>query len=149
MKLADFLVLAKKDTYANPNAQSQTFEDGGKALYFSAGHFSYVDRYYGEQAFLGEEIVKEGTKPVWGMNYCGLSLAEEPSSAQIFHFLKSAIQQVPPELPLRGPLSYQSGDYLYRNQLSGTLDFFSGTEEILFKNELVYRLHYHGGSIRS
>ena len=59
MKLSEFLVLAKRATYANTLASSTTLEDGSMELTFTIDEFSYRDRYLGDRAFLGEELVFE------------------------------------------------------------------------------------------
>ena len=147
MKLSEFLVLAKRETYANASASSATLADGSKELTFTIGNYSYRDRYLGDQAFLGEEVVFKDGKAVWGMNYYGVSLTENPSPAEIGQFLKSALSEVSEEIPFRGPLFHKIQDFEYHNHVVGTVDSFSGDEDICFQDQRVYYLHYHGGLI--
>ena len=147
MKLTEFLVFAKRATYANTSASSTRLEDGSIELTFSVDDFSYRDRYLGSRAFLGEELVFENGHAIWGMNYHGVSLTEEPSPAEIGTFLKSALNKVSEEYPYRGPFIHKFQDFEYHNQVDGTLESFSGHEEIYFQGHQVYYLHYHGGLI--
>ena len=50
-------------------------------------------------------------------------------------------------LPVRGPKEYKEGKSVYHNSVKGSLDRFTGSEEIELNGEKVYDCWYHGGSI--
>ena len=54
------------------------------------------------------------------MNYYGRVIEENFNG----DFLKEALLQVDEELPFRGPLFYQKGEYLYLLRIQGKIDFF-------------------------
>lgn len=78
------------------------------------------------------------------MNYVGRILSDGFSG----DFLKEALLLVPEEYPFRGPLSYHNGDHHYHCQVDGTFEWFSGREEIFFKNQKVYECLFHGGIMK-
>jgi len=148
MNLAQFLVKAKKKTYASEkNTNKKTNGDGSKELVFKEGNFIYKDKYYGTNPFIGEEIVLENNKTIWVMNYYGKIVSPNADIKNIYTFLKKAMSQVKEDKPFRGPAEYTEGDYKYLNSNQGNIDNFSGNEKIFYKNKLVYKLNYHGCSI--
>lgn len=68
------------------------------------------------------------------MNYYGRVIEENFNG----DFLKEALLQVDEELPFRGPLFYQKGEYLYLLRIQGKIDFFQGVEEIYYQTYKVY-----------
>lgn len=50
-------------------------------------------------------------------------------------------------LPLRGPSKFESGDFLYTFETTGTMQNFKGTEKIYKNNKLIFELCCHGGII--
>jgi len=78
------------------------------------------------------------------MNYIGRTLSED---FQI-EFLTEALLLVPEEHPYRGPLLYDNGDFSYRCTVNGGFHWFSGLEEIFYKNNKVYELVFHGGDVK-
>ena len=71
----EFLVKAKKGTYANSDApkvipsrlKSKDYE-------FTDGNFTYHDTYFGGIKFMGEEVVYYNDNILWGMNYYGVTM---------------------------------------------------------------------------
>lgn len=51
-------------------------------------------------------------------------------------------------IPVRGPRIYKDNDWQYKNTPAGELDNFSGKEEILVQDRVIYQCTYHGGFIR-
>ena len=148
MKLEEFLVEAKINTYASEGEFGETkLVDGSKELRFGKCGFKYRDRYFGSDFFVGEEVVFENEKPIWGMNYYGKATSDIRSSI-IYDFLKEALKRVTPEKPFRGPDSFKSDDWEYVNRSKGNVEQFIGEEQVLFKGEIVYKLNYHGGLIQ-
>jgi len=78
------------------------------------------------------------------MNYSGRVLKEGFSG----EFLKEALATVCPEYPWRGRLLHASGNSTYHCGVTGTFDWFSGSEEIFAGSERVYECVFHGGTVR-
>lgn len=148
-QLSKFLVKAKINTYASSGEEGgMVLSDGSKEFKFREGEFKYRDRYFGFNPFIGEEIIWQNGKIIWGMNYYGKVISEEIISAkQIYQFLQEALKRVAEDKPFRGPNDFKKGDLEYFNKIEGTLENFNGEETILFKKQLVYQLKYHGGSV--
>lgn len=136
--LAEFLVKAKKNTYAS----------GTKNREFSEGEFEYSDMYYGYRQFAGQEVVKYEGKTIWVMNYCGgMHTGYEELASETYDFLRKALSEVEVAIPLRGPEEFADGEFEYQNACAGTLECFSEWELIKYKGDEIYSLSYHGGLI--
>jgi hypothetical protein len=142
-RLIDFLIRAKKATYAGKGAEAASSRPGSHDLHYGEGNLKYIDTYLGGEKFAGEEAVWENGIPIWAMNYVGRVVAEGFSG----DFLKEAMSLVPEENPFRGPPKHENGDYVYTCDTSGNFEWFSGAEEILFKGVKVYECLFHGGKI--
>lgn len=143
-----FLVQAKVAGYATAGEGGERdADDGGKELCFSARGLAYRDRYFGFNPFAGEEVVWHGGNPVWVMHYYGSVDSAELDPAEVFDFLKLAMQGVTLDRPYRGPERLTAGDFEYVDQGSGNIGRFEGTEVIRHKGRQIYSLQYHGGAI--
>ena len=146
--LTTFLIKAKVETYASGDESKVLKQnDGGKDIHYSSNDFRYRDRYYGELNFSGQELVWKNDSAYWSMNYFGITNTAIRFPKDFPEFLKEALRNVPKEHPYRGPKYYESGDFKYTNDISGTLANFHGVEKILFKNFEIYKLYYYGGYI--
>jgi len=148
-ELADFLNKANKHTYAADDEKVEPTRLRSHDLEYQKGDLVYHDTYFGTGNFIGEEIVYKKEVPVWGANYFGFILDSRYTPKQIYDFLKKALMQEYNDLiPVRGPKMFRNGDWAYQNSADGKLDNFSGKEEILFNNKIIYRCLYHGGLVR-
>lgn len=152
-ELSDFLIKAKKATYANVGAQKVAASRRGSNDYeYTDNKMTYHDTYFGGTSFIGEEVVYEkGSKnPIWGMNYYGVTLGQELSEDVIDKALRPALMRVGEDgvLPVRGPKHFIDDDYEYTFDVNGDLMCFEGAEEIRKNEKLVYRLHCVGGIIK-
>jgi len=145
--LAEFLLKAKRRTYAAGAPPTASSRPSSKDLGWAEGEFRYLDSYFGSRDFLGEEVVLFQGKPVWGMNYHGLSLVPEAELEGMVPCLLGALMEVPLEAPYRGPARFALGDCEYRCRWEGSLRSFAGEEEIRKGGRLVYSLRFHGGAI--
>lgn len=146
--LEQFLVKAKINTYASGGEGGEKIlEDGKKEFRFDDGIYAYQDQYYGHNPFIGEETVWNDGYLVWGMNYYGRSLTDDVDPVSIYSFLKDALKTVNVEMPYRGAGEFCSDKFTYINKVKGTIENFTGKEEIYFKDKLVYELFYHGGAV--
>lgn len=153
MNLVQFLVKAKINTYATEGEGGErVLDDGCRELIYEEAGFKYRDRYYGFDPFVGEEVVFENDKAIWGMNYYGAiypkKLIMGDLVGQFLGFLKDSLRQVDEKNPFRGPEKYQERGFEYTNQVEGDVERFIGKEKIFYKGEEVYSLDYHGGLIK-
>lgn len=143
----DFLVRAKRDTYASGRAPDSSSRPSSHDLSYAEGDLKYIDTYLGGFHFIGEEAVWQGSTPLWGMNYYGKMLAGEFPEG-FSEFLKAALLRVPREAPFRGPAEFHAGNFDYTCKWEGELKRFVGEEEIFYNGERVYWLAFHGGEIK-
>lgn len=142
-----FIVKAKKNTYAAQSGKVDSSRKNSKDLAFIEGDYHYLDSYFGETDFSGEEIVYFKDRPVWSMNYYGKML-EYGIPEGFSETLREALQNVPLDMPFRGPKEYIRDKYRYTCTVEGNMDFFHGVENIYAVGKEVYRLFFHGGSIQ-
>lgn len=147
-QLSKFLVKAKINTYASSGEGGEKIlADGSKEFEFRERKFKYRDRYFGFDPFIGQEIVFQNKKIVWGMNYYGRVVSKVIPQKQVYQFLQEALRKIPKEKPFRGPQKFKRENFQYFNRIKGTVEKFEGEEKIFYKGKLVYRLVYHGGII--
>jgi len=147
-KLIEFILKAKRATYANSEGDSKKIlPDGSKEFFFKDGKYSYRDRYFGSDSFVGEEVIFLNNKAAWAMNYYGHILDKTTNEKEIYVFLKKALMQVSKEHPYRGPSEFILCDYKYVMEYSGNLNLFSGSEEIYLNGRKIYELYFHGGKV--
>lgn len=148
-ELANFLIGANTHTYAGDGKKIESLRLKSEDLEYQKGDLTYHDTYFGAGDFIGEEVVYKKEAPVWGANYYGFILDSRYTPKQVYDFLKKALLQEYDDLiPVRGPKMFKDGDWTYQNSIDGKLDNFSGREEILFNDKIIYRCLYHGGCIR-
>lgn len=148
MELVDFIVKAKKNTYASGNKAS-ILEDGFEEFVFKEGDFKYRDRYYAENPrfFGGQEVIWQKGKTAWIMNYYGFIIDLGVDIERVYEFLRKAMVQVDKDRLFRGPSFFKEGDFRYFDKSNGDVNRFKGIEEIVFQNRGVYKLEYHGGKV--
>lgn len=149
-KIKEFLIEAKKQTYANENVKKvEPSRKGSNDYEYSSGNMTYHDTYFGGINFIGEEVVYEDNNPIWGMNYYGETIDESFTEEAIDKALRPALMQVGKDeiLPLRGPKEFINGEYKYTFIVNGDLSSFEGEESIYKNNKKIYRLKCHGGKI--
>ena len=151
-ELYQFLIEAKKQTYANANVEKQKSTRRGSYDYeYSSNNMTYHDTYFGGTNFMGEEVVyEENDTPIWGMNYYGITLDESLSESAVDNALRPALMKVGEEdiIPVRGPKEFINGEYKYTFEVNGDLEYFDGVETIYKGTKKVYILKCHGGRIK-
>lgn len=151
-ELAEFLVEAKKKTYANADVkEAKAQRPQFKELEYKKGKWEYRDSYCGFFFAPGQEIVRYNKQPVWAMAYSGGMNKKYHGNIvfakETFGFLKSALAKVNTKIPYRGPKSYSLENYKYTNNVKGNITDFSGTEKIFYKEKEVFKQEYIGGLI--
>ena len=142
-ELVDFLIRAKKATYAGKGAETSSSRVKSHDLVYREGDYMYYDTYLGGEKFAGEEALWISEEPYWSMNYVGRVTGDNFSG----DFLKEALLKVPEDKPFRGPEEYTDGDYSYKCEISGEYDWFQGYETSSYKGTVIYECYFHGGLI--
>ena len=149
--LYNFLIEAKKQTYANENIEkAKQSREGSNDYEYNNGKMIYHDTYFGGTNFMGEEVVYyNSNSPIWGMNYYGVTLDTTLTEEAVDKALRPALMLVGQDdiLPVRGPKEYINGEYRYTFEVEGNLEYFEGTETIYKNDKKVYILKCNGGKI--
>ncbi len=144
----EFILKAKQNTYASSGLGGDILlSDGGKEFSYEEGGFKYKDKYYGYNPFIGEEIVWQDNKIIWGMNYYGEVVSDIVPVKEVYAFLKTVLRKVEVDRPFRGPREYKNADWKYIDNSTGDVNNFSGEEVIYYKDIKIYKLKYNGGVI--
>lgn len=150
--IRDFLIEAKKSTYANGTAEKiESSRLDSKDYEYKKGNMLYHDTYFGGTNFIGEEVVYIDNKIYWAMNYYGVTLDENLGEEAMDNALRPALMQVGVSeniIPVRGPREYKTGDFKYTFKVSGDLTNFSGIETIYKNDKKIYELKCNGGLIK-
>lgn len=151
-RLEEFLIEAKKETYANEKIEKvKSNRLGSKDYEYQKGNMLYHDTYFGGVKFIGEEVVYIDNKAYWAMNYYGITIDDNLEEEAMDEALRPALMRVGEDksiIPVRGPSKYYNGDYEYTFEVEGNLDNFVGVETI-YKNDIkIYELKCHGGKIK-
>ena len=141
--IVDFLVRAKRATYAGKGAETTSSREKSHDLIYQDGDYMYYDTYLGTGKFAGEEALWIKGVPYWSMNYIGRVTGDHFSG----DFLKEALLLVPEEKPFRGPERYANGDYEYMCAIQGDAEWFQGREIITYKGSEIYECVFHGGLV--
>lgn len=150
--LHNFLIEAKKETYANENVEKvKSTRRGSHDYEYTKDNWTYHDTYFGGTDFQGQEVVyQQEDTPIWGMIYYGKTLDESLSEEAMDKALRPALMQVGQDdvIPVRGPKEFENQGYQYTFKVTGDLTSFEGEETIEKEGNKVYTLKCHGGIIR-
>lgn len=151
-KLEEFLIEAKKKTYANAKIKKvKSNRLSSKDYEYQKNNMLYHDTYFGQTKFIGEEIVYIDNSAYWAMNYYGITIDDTLEEKAMDAALRPALMMVGEDksiIPVRGPRKYYNGEYKYTFEATGNLDNFIGVETI-YKNDIkIYELKCHGGKIK-
>ena len=150
--LHNFLIEAKKETYANENVEKvKSTRRGSHDYEYTKDNWTYHDTYFGGTDFQGQEVVyRQADTPIWGMIYYGKTLDEPLSEDAMEKALRPALMQVGQDdvIPVRGPKEFENQGYQYTFKVTGDLTSFEGEETIEKEGNKVYTLKCHGGIIR-
>ena len=94
-KIVDFLIRAKRATYAGKGAETASSRIKSHDLVYRENDLMYYDTYLGGEKFAGEEALWIADVPYWSMNYVG-RVTGSPFSGD---FLKEALLHVPEDAP--------------------------------------------------
>ena len=144
-----FLKEANLNTYANEEAEkAKSLRPGSHDYHFEKDDLTYHDTYFGGKKLIGEEIIYKSAVPVWGMNYHGFTIDDNISEGLFDEILRPALMSGSGDnIPVRGPKEFINGEWKYTFKVDGNLSNFTGIEEISKNDQIVCRLHCHGGFI--
>ena len=154
---SDFLIRAKKSTYANSTIEKVKPSRIGSSDYqyeeiVNNKKYTYHDTYFGGIKFMGEEVVYcDSNKPVWGMNYYGVTIDDTLGEEAMDMALRPALMKVGEDkdvIPVRGSSKFIDNGYTYTFKVTGTIENFDGIEQIYKEDNLIYELHCSGGIIK-
>ncbi len=150
--IEQFLIEAKRQTYANENAPKiESTRLNSKDYEYRKNNMIYHDTYFGGTNFIGEEVVYVDDKPCWGMNYYGITLNESFGEEAMDKVLRPSLMKVGEDndvIPVRGPKEFINGDFKYTFESDGDINCFSGKESV-YKNDIkIYELKCIGGLIK-
>ncbi|MFH1289375.1 MAG: DUF5680 domain-containing protein [Patescibacteria group bacterium] len=145
--LKQFLVDSNNAGYAGGEEKKWIKEDDGSTtIPFEKGPWRSHDNFFGGEPYGGRTIVFHEGQPVWMMVYYGWAV-EGVETDPIYAILRNALKQMPEDYPYRGPEEYKEGEYTYSNSWSGEVDKFSGSEQILQGDKIIYKADYMGGLV--
>lgn len=101
--------------------------------------------YFGSNPFIGQEIVFYKTKPMWGMNYHGIVVADNIDSREVYDFLKKALQKVTAKHPYRGPRTFAISHWKYSCKIQGSLENFLDRRRYLTKTKRYTGYYFMAG----
>lgn len=147
--LEDFIIRAKAATYAGGGAPAVSCRPGSHDLSFADGDYRYLDSYFGGTDFSGQEVVWQGDRPVWAMNYHGRVLRDDLiTGAEAGATIKAALTALYGEGRFLGGFRFRQNGHDYIDIVDGNYRAFFGFEEIRVRDIRAYGLRYFGGLIR-
>lgn len=144
--LRAFVADAHRNGYATTDA-AETDDFGATCIEYADDEYHYVDRYVGSRTFVGFEVVSYERQPVWAMAYSGAPTEPSVAHADVYPFLREALEAVSPENPYRGPDSFDGERFTYRADTDGTIARFTGVEKVECDGTVIYRGEYGGGRL--
>ena len=152
IKIEDFLIEAKKQTYANETIEkAKSTRQNSKDYEHKKDNMVYHDTYFGGTNFIGEEVVYIDNQTYWAMNYYGVTLDESLGEEAMDNALRPALMNVGKDktiIPVRGPKEFINGEYKYLFEVTGDINCFAGVEKIYKNDKKIYELRCNGGLIK-
>lgn len=147
--LNDFILRAKQSSYVGGGEKLLPYRLGSHDLQYHEGDWVYHDCYFGENDFMGEEMVYYRGKVVWGMNYYGRVIQPDKiTSVEAGAMIRQSLSKMYQSGRFLGGFKFSSGELNYTDTNDGDPSYFTGREWIDKNGEIVYSLDYHGGLIK-
>lgn len=74
-------------------------------------------------------------------------VAEGTAADPIYAVLRNALMRMPEVSPFRGPKEFKDGEFTYLNSWSGDIVRYSGEEQIMKDEKIIYKANYMGGLV--
>lgn len=153
-ELEAFLDEANKAGYSAGESREWVKEsDGSTTIAYESkdGLWRYHDNFFGGEPYGGREVVFREDKAVWMMVYYGEVIDKELNKNEVYTFLRQALSQADPELPVRGPKELKETindkEWLYETSWEGDMTGFLGRESIKLNGQEIYYANYSGGPV--
>ncbi len=142
--LKKFISEARENTYATGSKSTENPRlSGSEQLEYQKADYFYQDIYFtGSKMLTGFQIVYYNNRPIWVMNYFGGIIKKD-----ILAFLKESLLKLSQECRFGKNCQFEKRELKYQDVGQGSLEYFSGKEQIFQKNKDVYSLTYQGGLI--
>lgn len=145
--LRQFLIDSNNVGYAGGEEKKWIKEtDGSTTIPFEKGVWKSNDNFFGGEPYGGRIVVTYEGKPCWMMVYYGW-VEESVEANSVYGVLRNALKQMPAEHPFRGPKELKDGEYTYSNYWKGEIERYSGEEQIMQGDKLIYKANYMGGLV--
>lgn len=152
--LAESLLRAASGGYRNPPTIPKTLPDGSMEIEFTDGPWKMSDTWRTESE--GRSL--RGTKAVindeinlfWYLNYSGHINLPAANPVEVYGFLKVALLNPEPSLPIRGPIRFDNKDWAYYldlDRIQNTLGRFKVIENIEKDHVNVYSAMVYGNAL--
>ncbi|MDO8497678.1 MAG: DUF5680 domain-containing protein [bacterium] len=146
-ELRQFLINSNKAGYAGGEEKKWKKEpDGSTTIPFEKEKWRSHDNFFGGEPYGGRVVVFYENKPVWIMVYYGW-VEKGVEANTVYGVLRNALKQMPKDAPYRGPKEFIYKDFIYSNSWEGTLEKYSGEEEIRQGQKSLYKAFYRGGLV--
>lgn len=146
-RLVSFLLKANAAGYSSGDSKDWIKNiDGSTTIRYLDGEFTMDDSFYGGEPYGGRIIVFYKDKPCWMMVYYGW-VSESQNLDPVYHFLQNALKNMPEEAPFRGPREFKEGRLSYENKWQGSIERYSGNEQIFEGDSIIYEASYMGGIV--
>lgn len=141
-ELADFIVEAGKNGWAANATKEKDNITGKKKLVYERDDWKYVDEYTGYFVAPGTSDVFYKGRHVWTMTYGGKGQTPAffDKAPETYAFLKTALMQPDPDLPIRGAHTLVSdvGNWEYAFMFDGDLTDAAWHEIVLKDDSLMF-----------
>lgn len=145
--LRQFLVDSNSAGYAGGEEKKWIKEvDGSTTIPFEKGEWKSNDNFFGGEPYGGRIVVSFQSKPCWMMVYYGW-VEEGIDANSVYGVLRNALKQMPADYPFRGPKELIDGEFKYSNSWKGDVGRYSGEEQIMQGDKLIYKANYMGGLV--
>lgn len=132
----------------NPQKFFDPFLQRFKVIVYRKGSYLVIDRYSGDEEYIGQAITFYRKRPIYGLNYYGKLMGREERDVRaVYEFLKHALRAGAGKSRHRGLNGFNEAKWLYKNTYKETRGFVEGEECIFYGKKIVYRGVYHGGAI--
>jgi len=146
-ELKQFLIYSAQHGYGNDNRIERKESDGSSTIEVSNEDFKMSDNYFGGEPYGGRTVISYKDQPAWIMVYYGGVVGDILGIDTIYPYLKEQLSNPDVEIPVRGPLSNTKDKFEYKLTVEGSLEDFSGLEEIFYMGDLVFKTFIVGGLV--
>ncbi|NJK46128.1 MAG: hypothetical protein HC933_19360 [Pleurocapsa sp. SU_196_0] len=147
-EITAFIVKAKTNTWNDNRQASLSYRPGSRDLQYHEADLSYMDSYFGNVDFLGQEVVWRKNLPIWTMNYYGRILRPDLySGAQAGTTSQIGRGQIYKWNTFLGKYMFVLEHSTFFTETKGDVSSFSGSEWHEINGVVVYRFDFHGGQV--